>query len=150
MILLLIGLGLVLVSMILGMIGGQKNKAARRYGIPGTAFLVALWQGVGWRSLAILLFIPTLAMGYGENSLLVQWLHADWIVRVVYGLMLALPFAFFGLVRLAIAAVCLVGTFSIHAGSMGTIGGFDLLAEDLIRYATLGALVFVLMIGWKR
>lgn len=134
----------------LGMIGGQKNKATRRFGIPGLAFLLALWQGVGWRSIAILLFIPTLVMGYGENSWLMGIFHNDTLVRIAYAFLLSIPFIVFGFIRFAIALPCLVIAFLIKAGSLGSIGGFEFLIEDIIRYGVLAILIFVLMIMWKR
>lgn len=134
----------------LGMLGGQKNKAARRFGIPGLAFLFALLQGLGWRSCALLLFIPTLAMGYGQNSFLFGFLHHEALVRIAYAFCLAIPFLIFGLVRFMIALPCLIAAFSIHAGSLGKIGGFDFLIEDMIRYGILAVLVFVLMIVWRK
>lgn len=146
----IIGILFVVGIVILGMIGGQKNKATRRFGIPGAAFLFALIQGVGWRSVAILLFIPTLVMGYGENSWLMGIFHNDILVRIAYAFLLALPFLVFGLIRFAIALPCLIVAFIIKAGSLGTIDGFDFLLEDIIRYGVLAVLIFVLMIFWKK
>lgn len=146
----LIGILFVIGIIIFGMIGGQKNKAVRRFGIPGGAFLLALLQGVGWRSVAILLFIPTLVMGYGENSWLMGLFHNDILVRIAYAFLLAIPFLIFGILRFCIALPCLIIAFVIKAGSLGNIGGFDLLLEDIIRYGVLAILIFVLMIAWKR
>jgi hypothetical protein len=145
-----IGIALVLGIISLGMIGGQKSKGARRFGIPGLGAIVAALSGVGWRSLAILLFMPILVIGYGENSWLMGVLHSDTLVRIVYAILLALPFFIFGVIRFAIAAPCLIVAFSIQAGSLGSFGGFDFLIEDIIRYGMLGILIFVLMILWKR
>lgn len=145
-----IGIIFVLTIIALGMIGGQKNKGARRFGIPILGFLTAIWQGLGWRSLAILLFIPTLVMGYGENSWLMSFLHNDILVRIAYAFLLAVPFLIFGLIRFFIALPCLIVAFLIKAGSLGSVGGFDFLLEDMIRYGVLGALIFVLMIFWRK
>lgn len=135
---------------IMGMWGGQKNKSIRRFGIPGLAFVGALLSGLGWRSIALLLFLPTLAMGYGEKSWLMSILHNDTLVRIAYGICLAIPFIFFGWIRFAIALMALPIVFSIKLGSFGSIGTFDFLGEDILRYAVLGILIFTLMIVWKK
>lgn len=127
--------------MIAGMFGGQKNKGVRRFGIPGIAILSVFTNKFEWKHLAFLLFIPVLVMGYGENSVLMSWLHSDILVRIVYGMLVSIPFVFFGLRRWLVAFISLPIAFSISAGSMGQIGGFDILAEDMIRYGTLGILI---------
>ena len=127
---------------IAGMYGGQKNKGTRRFGIPGIAFITALFSGLKWRSLAFLLLIPILVMGYGENSILMGFLGVEWLVRLVYALLLSLPFFLFSWRRGLIASVLLIGAFQIHAGSLGHISWFgDLLIEDIVRYSVLGSLI---------
>jgi len=127
---------------IAGMFGGQKNKATRRFGIPGLAVLTAWLSGkFRWKHLAFLLLCPVLIMGYGEHSVLYGWLNNDNLVRVVYGALLSLPFLFFGMPRWLVAFVGLVVAFSITAGSFGSIRGFDILIEDIIRYGVLGLLI---------
>jgi hypothetical protein len=129
-------------TMFAGMFGGQKNKATRRFGIPGLAVIMAWTSGkFKWKHLAFLLFCPILIMGYGEHSILYSIFHNDTIVRIVYGAILALPFIVFGLRRWICAMVLLVIAFSIRAGSFGTINGFDILIEDIIRYGVLGVLI---------
>ena len=124
--------------MVAGMAGGQKNKSVRRFGISA----IALLSGGIKRGWPFLLFLPVLIMGYGENSVLMGLLNADWLVRIVYGLLLSLPFFFFGWRRGAFALVLLPIAFSIRAGSLGHVGWFgDILIEDIIRYGTLGSLV---------
>lgn len=125
-----------------GMKGGQGNKGLRRFGIPGISFLASLTDGFQWRDLTFFLFIPLLIMGYGENSFLMGWLGSDSLVRVVYGLLLALPFFFFGWLRGAFAAVFMALAFSLRAGSLGNISWFgDILIEDIARYGVMGILV---------
>lgn len=138
----LAGIAFVLTVIILGLIGGQKQKGARRFGIPGLSFLAASFNGLSWRNLPILLLIPTLVMGYGENSILMRWLHNDTLVRLVYALLLAVPFIFIGLKRFAVAFVILAVAFQIRAGVLFSIGTFQVLIEDIVRYATLGGLIF--------
>lgn len=146
----LIGSIFVIIIIAFGMIGGQKEKGVRRFGIPILAFLTALWRGVGWRSCAILLFIPILIMGYGNKSVLMHIFHNDILVRIGYAFLLALPFLVFGLIRFSIALPCLILAFVIKAGSLGSIGGFDFLVEDIIRYGVLAILIFILMIAWRK
>ena len=129
-------------TMFAGMFGGQKNKATRRFGIPGLAVAMAWVSGrFKWKHLTFLLFAPILIMGYGEHSILYQWIGNDTLVRIVYGAILSLPFIVFGLRRWLLAMVSLVIAFSIRAGSFGTIMGFDILIEDIIRYGVLGILI---------
>jgi hypothetical protein len=124
-----------------GMAGGQGKlggKAPRRFGISA----IALLSGGIKRGWPFLLFLPVLIMGYGENSVLMGLLNADWLVRIVYGLLLSLPFFFFGWRRGAFALVLLPIAFSIRAGSFGHVGWFgDVLIGDIIRYGALGGLV---------
>lgn len=121
----------------LGMFGGQKEKGARRFGIAG--FSVAMDWRRGW---PLLLLIPTLVMGYGEKSWLMQTIHIEAVVRIAYALLLSIPFIFYGLWRWVTAAILLSTAFLIHAGSFGHINWFgDILIEDIIRYGTLGGLI---------
>lgn len=126
-------------TMFAGMFGGQKEKGVRRFGIPGFAVIMAWFSGkFKWKHLSFLLFIPILIMGYGENSILMKFLHNEILVRLAYGLFLSLPFLFFGLIRWLIASVSLVIAFAIRADSLGQIWGMDILIEDIVRYGVLG------------
>ncbi len=140
---------------ILGMMGGQGKiggKSTRRFALPtlATGFAVG-WDGFRWTDLAYLLFIPVLSMGYGENSIIATiGLHIEWLIRVVYALLLSIPFAFSGLTRWIISAIMLVIAFSIHAGTLGNTSWFgDFLVEDMIRYGTLASLVLLCTI-WRK
>jgi len=135
-----------LFTMIFGMSGGQGKiggKAPRRFGIGIFSFITAIFHdGFDWKDCTFLLLIPFLIMGYGENSFLMGWLGSEWLVRVVYGLLLSLPFFFFGWRRGAFAGILLAIAFSVHLGSFGNIAGFgDLLGEDAVRYGILGILI---------
>ena len=126
-------------TMILGMFGGQKNKGARRFGISGLALTAGGFKRRAW---PLILLIPILIIGYGESSWLYERLGSDTLVRIVYGFLLAAPFAFYGLNRFCCACVLLVGAFNIHAGSLGQSSWFgDFLIEDMFRYGTLGILI---------
>lgn len=124
----------VITGTLMYMFGGQKNKATRRFGIPTFAVIMAWVSGkFKWKHLAFLLLIPILVMGYGEKSILMKLLNNEILVRLAYGILLSLPFLFFGLFRWLIAMVSLVIAFAIRAGSLGTIWGMDILIEDIIR-----------------
>lgn len=132
----------------LGMYGGQKNKGARRFGIPGLAFLASL-KGFKWRNLGLLGLIPLLSMGYGQNSFLAVLGH-EWLIRLVYAGILSIPFFFWGFKRGVVSFVLLSGAFQIRAGSLGHISWFgDLLIEDIARYFALG-ICLVLVLKRKR
>ena len=125
----------------MGMFGGQKEKSVRRFGIPGFAFLASLTSNFTMRDFGLLLLIPFLCSGYGVNSLLMEWFNLDWLVRIVFAIGLSLPFLFYGIKRWLIALVGLTLAFQVRAGSLGTIGDFDILIEDIVRYTTLGILI---------
>ena len=132
----------------LGMYGGQKKKATRRFGIPFFSFFIKLKE-LKLKSLAFLLLIPILCMGYGVNSFLMNILNNDTLVRIVYGALLSLPFMFFGIRKWLISLISLVIAFNIRAGCLFTIGDFDLLWEDFVRYSTLGILIVFLIYSEK-
>lgn len=119
------------------MFGGQKEKGARRFGISG--FAVAMDWKRGW---PLLFLIPTLVMGYGENSILMKWIGIEFLVRAAYAFLLSIPFIFYGLWRWVIASGALIIAFQIHAGSLGHTDWFgDFLVEDAVRYSVLGLLI---------
>jgi hypothetical protein len=135
------GIFLFLWTMIAGMYGGQKNKGARRFGIPFMAFFIALTEKFKQKAFIFLLFIPILIMGYGQNSFLYKVFSSDFIVRIVYGALLSIPFIFFSVKRWLFALITLAIAYSIKEGSLGYITWFgDILIEDIIRYGTLGLL----------
>ena len=131
------------VLVVMGMWGGQRTKGIRRFGIPGLATTVAGIQDIKdkksrWRRYLLLLLMFVLAMGYGENSALMKVFKKDWIVRIVYGVILSIPFVVMGI---WVAPLLLAGAWSIRAGGFKIWGGYDFLYEDLIRYTTLGSLI---------
>ena len=127
----------------MGMMGGQWCKGVRRFGIPGLATSVAGIKDikdkkVRWRRYSLLLLSFILAMGYGENSFLMKVFKKDWLVRIVYGIILSIPFLIMGV---WIAPILLAGAWSIRAGGFVIYKDFDFLYEDLARYTTLGSLI---------
>ncbi len=134
----------VLVVIVMGLIGGQKEKGVRRFGIPGLAFILSIGK-FSWRNIGILGLMGILSIGYGENSWLMDIFHNDILVRVAYGTMLSIPFFLFGIKRGLVALALLIGAFQIRAGSLFSIGTFDVLIEDIVRYGALGiTLAFII------
>lgn len=125
--------------MLLGMFGGQREKGARRFGIFGLVLTIDSFNKRTW---PLILIVPILALGYGENSFLYEKLNSDLLVRFVYAVLLSLPFLFYGLRRWICACLLLVVAFQVHAGSLGYLSWFgDILVEDILRYGVLGTLI---------
>jgi hypothetical protein len=150
-------IGAIFAFLFSGLSGGQgkikifgSGKFLRRYGVPLWGVLSGIFHdGFDWRDLVFLIWIPLLSVGYGEDSFLMGWLGSDWLVRGVYGILMSLPFWFFGWRRGAFAGVLLSIVYSIRAGSAGFIPGFgDILIEDAIRFAALGGL-FTWNVIWR-
>jgi hypothetical protein len=104
-----------------------------------------------------------LSLGYGENSWLRRLVEKvtgwdthgaknDLTTRATYGTMLSLPILVYVLLtavspwRYLVIVVALVLAFLVRAGSLGKIGKYDILIEDIVRSLTFGgSLVFVLV-----
>ena len=137
-----------------GMAGGQGKtggKAPRRFGLPSIALLFGWSMGWNWRYLAFLLLIPILCIGYGGNSVLGAFVgHIEWLIRVVYALLLSIPFYVFTWKRGVVASILLIIAFAIRAGSLGYISWFgDILIEDIFRYGVLSGLVIFNVLTFK-
>ena len=122
-----------------GMWGGQQNKWVRRFLIPSIASLYAATKKKEkWKSSFYLLLMGILSMGYGGGSKLSKMFgHRDWLVRIVYGLLVAIPFLALG----RWWALVLPIAWSIRAGSFDITPTKQFLWEDFIRYKTIGILV---------
>jgi len=122
------------------LIGGQTEKSVRRYGVPVSVLTMTLMTSKDkkqkLRSIGLLTMIGVLSMGYGESSWLRKLLGGnDKLTRIVYGLILAIPFCF---VRIHYAYfLILPAMFSIRAGKICSfkVGekDFDILIEDIFR-----------------
>jgi len=124
-----------------GMIGGQGFKWARRCILPIIAVIYTAMkeEKKKWKALIYLPLIGILSIGYGESSHLRKFLGgSDFWTRIVYGLLLSIPFIFFGKWY---ACIALPIAFSIKAGGFKITDKIDFLYEDLIRYLTLGTLI---------
>lgn len=134
---------------ITAMAGGQGKwiggKAQRRFVAPSIATVFAFSIKLRWKYLAFLLWIPIFSIGYGVDSQLgALCFHIEWLIRLVYAILIAIPFAVMGILRLVIASILLVIAFQVQAGSIGFIPGFgDILIEDVVRYGTWALLVIV-------
>lgn len=142
---------LVPIFIIFGMWGGQHIKGLRRFGIPGLAVTWAVGKDIKdkkarWRHYLLSLLSFLLAMGYGENSFYMKVFKKDWLVRIMYGLTLAIPFLIIDW-RVGVASCILLpsawslrlGKFIIYTNKEGKT--FDWLWDDFARYTTLGCLI---------
>lgn len=135
-------------TMLLWMLGGQINKGLRRFGVPAISLIgiyiriISKWSKIGsknwWRGWLILLYIPILSTGYGVDSCLMKIFKKDWLVRIMYGLFLALPQVLYCLIvgKYVLLLIPLIGLpviCSIRGGSLGKVGKYDLLIEDVLR-----------------
>ena len=131
---------IVLLITFLGMAGGQINKSFRRYLLPvlitGYKFFKKRNR---YKALKFLLLIMAFSAGYGEHSKLRRFLKSDALTRVAIGLLISIPFLFFGKWY---ASIVLPIAYSIKAGGF-KIGKYDWLWEDFIRYSTIGILVVI-------
>lgn len=149
--------------MVLWMIGGQINKGVRRFGIPGTSMIGAVF----WRLtdgekksfketsklLVLLLLIPVLVMGYGINSKLMKIFKKDLTVRIAYAIMVSIPLGIYAIItpnpfwKYPIITTSLIVAFQVRAGSLSKIGVYDVLIEDMVRGLVLGYSLIWLIIG---
>lgn len=140
------------------MIGGQVNKAARRFCIPSLAVAATLLRvgfsnkkqrsRAAWAAIAWGLIIPVLSTGYGIDSWLGKvFKRNELTIRLVYAIMCSLPFFVFERLVgepwwwIGVTVIALVGAFQVRAGKLGTIGEFDFLIEDIFRGLVFGGLV---------
>lgn len=123
-------------------------KWTRRYGIPlsSAMFLYVHKKKEGkekWRALIIGWLLIALSIGYGQNSTLFRILGGkDWLVRIVYGLIISVPFLFWGMWY---ASPVLALAYSFRAGGFKIGDKFDFLFEDFVRFSVIGTLVFTII-----
>ena len=131
----------IIIITVLGMIGGQGFKWARRYLLPiiSTIYIVSKDRSKKAKAFLFLCLIGILSMGYGENSWLRKLLGgSDKLTRIAYGLIVSIPFLILGKWY---AAIALPIAWSVRAGGFKITNTKDFLFEDLIRYSTIGVLV---------
>lgn len=140
------------VFVILWLIGGQINKAARRYALPGLAAAMAVGGQLlkdkkrWWLGLVVLLYIPILSIGYGVDSIFGRVFKREWAIRLAYAIVCCVPMLTITIFtqqwwKLAISTLAVLGAFQVRAGTLFRIGGYDVLIEDLVRSFVLGSAV---------
>lgn len=143
------------VIMGMGMVGGQWEKGVRRYGVPCLAMVKEFIEMFNKdkdkknkaKFLIFGLMIPVLSMGYGVNSFYKKIFKKEWLIRLAYAITLSIPFcAYLALTgasgfKYIVCAGALIGAWQVRAGSLGRIGSFDILIEDIVRYFTVGRLI---------
>ena len=136
---------LVLLITLFGMWGGQQKKWIRRYMLPSLASLYVATKEKDkkkrWKAVLFLPLMGILSLGYGENSKLRKALGgSDFWTRIVYGLLVSIPFLFFGKWW---ASIALPIAWSIRAGAFPITKTKQFLWEDFIRYGTIGLLIIL-------
>ena len=129
---------IILITMCLGCMGGQPqfSKAVRRWGITLFALGCSLRDERKRKRAWLLISLGgILSLGYGETSTFSKVFKKDWQRRIAYGVLLGLPFVFFGI---WIGLIILPIAFSIRIPYSFKICGFEVLPEDMVRYASLG------------
>jgi len=139
--------------MILWLIGGQTAKWVRRYCVPTFTILAGLVRYLrdpkrnehASKVLVLIPLIGILSMGYGINSKLRKMFKKDWLVRLIYAIIIAVPLWIYAMImptvpiiKPLIIMIALCSAFQIRAGKLFTVGKFDILIEDLVRSFVLG------------
>lgn len=129
------------------MAGGQFNKLFRPICVPFSIIVVywLFYPDTVLVTLPVLLYGFLLTLGYGVNSRLMKWLRSEQAVRIVYGVLIAIPVLILSVITTNWAAILwvpvIVANSCIRMGSWGKIGKYDILPVDIIRGATLGLAV---------
>lgn len=135
---------IVLLITALGMVGGQCKKWTRRFIMPSLATIytiISKEKKNKIKGLYYLLLMGIISLGYGTDSWLRKVLGgSDTLTRLVYGLLVSIPFIFFGKWY---ACIALPAVWSIRAGGFKLPNGKDWLWEDFARYSCLGVLVVI-------
>lgn len=127
------------ITIALGMLGGQMMKWTRRFGIPLSSLAVVVSKEKtrkDWKKYVLALLALVLSMGYGENSKLSKLCGGrDWLVRMVYGVLLGIIVAVAGFVY---GVIIMPLIWVLHIPYSFKIGKYDFLWEDFVRYSGLG------------
>jgi len=123
------------------MLGGQWEKAIRRYGISAIIISLIIWRSLNdgiWFLYTPLVFLfPELFLGYGTGSWAAEHFKKEWLIRFMYALALAIPISLCGLLQdkalSLLSFPILIASFQIRAGSLFHIGKKDFLIEDFFR-----------------
>lgn len=138
----------VLAIIVLWELGGQYNKAFRRYGIPVVVLALVLWRtlhgGIWWTYLPLLGVAPELFLGYGQGSFAARYFREEVGIRLVYAILLAIPLCITGALNdselVILVPLMLIAAFQIRAGAWFKLPGTKkhFLIEDFFRSLTFG------------
>jgi hypothetical protein len=132
------------VVVICWLIGGQCAKWVRRFVLPLAVTAYAFWANREPKrrkfALVFLALIGLLSAGYGEDSHLKRWCRDnETLTRLAMACLISSVFLIYSLLThhvtlLSGLIVALnVGAWQVRAGSLGRIGRFDILIEDIAR-----------------
>jgi hypothetical protein len=125
-------------------LGGQINKIFKPIGVTLSliVFFFIAHQRPWYCFLPSLLYGFWLAFGYGEDSKLMKWLKDDEKVRIVYSLICCIPPIFtIALTRnwySYFSLIFILGAFQTRFPSLGKIGKYDILPDDILRGLSIG------------
>jgi len=135
---------------VLGMVGGQCWKPARRFFVP--IISVALYcykcNRDGTRVdhkkvVALLAEAVALSSGYGENSKYYKLCGGRWwLVRLIYGLMVGFPVALAGFVW---GALIMPLAYMVRFNYSFKVGKYDFLWQDFYTYSLLGYCIWMVV-----
>lgn len=124
------------------MLGGQLNKLFRPIGVPLSLLGCSCCK---LEALPVLWYAFSLTLGYGVDSKLMKVLKSEQKVRIVSGLLNAVPVAVITSITHQwwdlIGIPLIVGVWCIRLGKWGSINSFDILPVDILRGAALSAAI---------
>lgn len=141
---------------VLWCIGGQFWKPARRYvlSVLMTAYAYFANREEKKRRFALvfLSLIGLLSMGYGEDSHLKRWCGgSETATRLIVAILISLPFVVYSVFNASniwsIPAILAVNIFvwQVRAGSLGKVGKYDILIEDICRSTGIAVSITLIM-----
>ena len=108
--------------------------------MPVSAILIDINNAKNKRKYWLGLLMLVLTMGYGVDSKLSKLLGGkDWLVRLVYGLLVGGVVALAGFVWSVIA---LPIAFWVRINGSFKVGKYDFIYEDFVRYSVLGVCIW--------
>lgn len=150
----MISIAFVISVVILWLCSGQFIKGLRRYAIPliATAYVTLLKDRKRrWMASIMLVLSAILSLGYGENSHIRKWLGgSDFWTRIVMALLVvSIPTTYCILTyNVHYNVPCMIilnlSAWQVHAGSLGKIGKYDILIEDIYRSLALAISIVIM------
>jgi hypothetical protein len=142
------------IVVLLWLISGQMIKGLRRYAIPLLATLYVAFlkdRKKRWLAGLMLIFSGILSLGYGENSHIRKFVGgSDFWTRIVMSLLIASVPITYGLISHGFSifqpmiVLVNIAAWQVHAGSLGRIGKYDILIEDICRSTALGVSIVIM------